>query len=127
MRIKRGKTLARLALPGLAALVLLVLPGLQGTADAASLTRVEAAKVCMTNDAYFGRPQIPVRVHGKTYYGCCQGCVAALSNDASLRTAVDPVSGKAVDKAEAVIGMLPNGSVLYFESEATFQAFAGEE
>ncbi|MDX8412310.1 MAG: hypothetical protein R8K46_10655 [Mariprofundaceae bacterium] len=102
----------------------LALLGLQAEAQAASLEKVQADKVCMTNDAFFGTPQIPVEVAGKTYYGCCQGCAATLKNEVSSRTAVDPVTGKNVDKATAVIGMLPGGSVLYFESEATFKAYS---
>jgi len=123
MRARRKPAWGRWAWVGLAALVLVADPALAGSTQPPPLTRVEAAKVCMSNDAYFGRPLIPVRVHGKTYYGCCQGCAEALSNDAALRTAVDPVSGKTVDKAEAVIGMLPNGVVLYFENEANFRAY----
>ncbi len=102
---------------------LMALFGLASTGFAASLEKVEASQVCMTNDAYFGRTQIPVHVNGKTYYGCCQGCVETLTNNEKARTATDPVSGNKVDKATAVIGMLPNGNVLYFESEKTFQAF----
>lgn len=124
MSVKHSKRSAQIQFrAAVAVLALAALFGVTATAEAASLERVEAEKVCMTNDAYFGKPQIPVQVEGKTYYGCCQGCVEALTNDAALRTAADPVSGKKVDKAEAVIGMLPNGHVLYFESEASFRAY----
>ena len=40
-----------------------------------------------------------------------------------MREAVDPISGKQVDKAKAVIGAKPDGKVLYFENEKTFSAY----
>jgi YHS domain-containing protein len=84
------------------------------------LQRVETKKVCMVNNQVFDKDQIPVAVEGKTYYGCCEMCKERLTKDAAMRSAVDPVTGKPVDKATAVIGALPDGKVLYFESEATF-------
>jgi len=50
-------------------------------------------------------------------------CKGRLATDASARTATDPVSGKTVDKATAVIGATPDGKVLYFESDTTFSQF----
>jgi YHS domain-containing protein len=50
-------------------------------------------------------------------------CKGRLAQDASIREAVDPVSGKPVDKAKAVIGAKPDGKVLYFESEKTFSQY----
>ena len=44
-------------------------------------------------------------------------CKTALAKDAAKRVAVDPVSGKEVDKAKAVIGAQEDGRVFYFESE----------
>jgi YHS domain-containing protein len=79
--------------------------------------------VCMVTNRVFHAPQIPVEVGGRTYYGCCEGCKATLANDASARRAIDPVSGRSVDKAEAVIGALPDGSVLYFENAANLRAW----
>ena len=87
------------------------------------LTRVEAKKVCMINEKLFVDDQIPVPVNGKTYYGCCPMCKTALAEDASKRTATDPVSGKVVDKADAVIGADAQGNVYYFESEANLRAY----
>lgn len=86
--------------------------------------QVENEYVCMVNDRYFENVQIPVSVGDKTYYGCCQGCVETLKNDPDSRTATDPVSGAQVDKATAVAGALPDGTVRYFESEANLNAFA---
>ena len=90
----------------------------------AALTRVEPSKVCMVNNAYMGKEQIPVQVQGKTYFGCCPMCEARLAKDPSSRTATDPVSGKPVDKASAVIGKDESGAVVYFESEKNFLAYA---
>lgn len=100
-----------------------------GAAAAGPATRVETKKVCMVNDALFEKDQIPVEVEGKTYYGCCQMCKARLTEDAAVRSAVDPVSGATVDKATAVPAALADGSVLYFESAETLAEYnrkAGE-
>jgi YHS domain-containing protein len=88
-----------------------------------ALQKVEAKKVCMVNDQLFGKDQIPVEVEGRTYYGCCAMCKERLAKDEAARTSVDPLSGKKVDKAAAVIGARPDGSVLYFESEKTFAEY----
>lgn len=88
-----------------------------------AVTPVETDKVCMVNDQYFGTPQIPVEVDGRTYYGCCEGCKATLAGDARARMAVDPVSGKTVDKSLAHIGASADGKVLYFENAANLKAW----
>lgn len=86
---------------------------------ASALERVPVDHVCMVNDTYFPKPQIPVAVESKTYFGCCEMCKGRLASDAAVRVATDPVSGRSVDKAEAVIGALASGKVFYFESERT--------
>lgn len=85
-------------------------------ASSSSLTVVSHEYVCMVNDRVFPNQQIPVQHAGKTYYGCCPMCKERLANDAAIRRAIDPVSGKSVDKADAVIGAKPNGEVFYFET-----------
>ena len=90
-----------------------------------ALKRVETKKVCMVNNAVFEKDQIPVQVSGKTYYGCCEMCKERLAKDAAARTATDPITKKPVDKATAVIAALPDGTVLYFESEATLKKYEG--
>ncbi|TVZ26844.1 hypothetical protein JM83_1835 [Gillisia sp. Hel_I_86] len=84
--------------------------------------------VCMVNNAYMGKPQIPVPVNGKTYYGCCEMCVGALNGDEKARMATDPFSGKQVDKSEAFI-VLQNeaGEVAYFESESNYKTYNKKE
>lgn len=93
------------------------------TARAESLTKVEAKRVCMVNDTVFPRDQIPVEVEGRTYFGCCEMCKGRLASDTAVRQSVDPVSGKTVDKATAVIGAGADGKVQYFESDRTFTEY----
>lgn len=78
----------------------------------------------MVNDRYMGSEQIPVTVGGKTYYGCCAGCKDKLQTQASARTALDPVTGKPVDEATAVIARTEAGKVMYFESAETLRRFS---
>jgi YHS domain-containing protein len=87
------------------------------------LSRVESKTVCMINEHAMGKDQIPVEVEGKTYYGCCEMCKKALASDAAKRSAVDPVSGKQVDKATAVIASQTDGRVFYFENEANLAKY----
>ena len=87
------------------------------------LKRVETKKVCMINNQVFEKDQIPIEVEGRTYYGCCEMCKERLAKDPASRRALDPVTGKTVDKAKAVIGALPDGKVLYFESEETLKKY----
>ena len=91
----------------------------------ASLRKIEdPKKVCMVNNTVFEKDQIPVQVSGKTYYGCCEMCKERLAKDAAARTGTDPVTGKPVDKATAIIAALEDGSVLYFESEKTLEQYS---
>jgi len=87
------------------------------------LTRVETKMVCMINEHAMGKEQIPIEIEGRTYYGCCEMCKKALAADAAKRVAVDPVSGKQVDKATAVIASQEDGRVFYFESEANLAKY----
>ncbi|WP_437629886.1 hypothetical protein [Sorangium sp. So ce854] len=80
------------------------------SASASSLTLVaDRSLVCMVNNQFMGRPQIPIEVDGRTYYGCCEMCKGRLGSDPSSRVATDPVSRNAVDKATAVIGRTSDG------------------
>lgn len=88
-----------------------------------SLTEVDSKYVCMVTNQLFVKEQIPVELEGKTYYGCCEMCKAKIKNNPQSREATDPVSGKKVDKAEAVIGATADGSIYYFESEENLAEF----
>lgn len=87
------------------------------------VTKVEPKNVCMINNASMANEQIPVEIDGKTYYGCCPMCKERLEKDETSRYAIDPVSGKKVDKAKAVIGALPGAKVLYFENIENLEKF----
>jgi len=97
------------------------------TTSSAAVEKVsDPSLVCMVNDMDMGKAQIPVVVEGQTYYGCCAMCKERLAKDAAVRTAIDPVSGKKVDKAKAVIGKRPDGSVVYFENDKNLRAYAAK-
>ena len=126
MSVSSGRT-ANFArqLAVLAALAVLVALGGASPALAGDLEKVEPKRVCMVNDTVFPRDQIPVEVEGKTYFGCCEMCKGRLAKDAAIRVAVDPVSGRDVDKATAVIGAGADGKVFYFESEESLAKYGG--
>lgn len=88
-----------------------------------ALTVVPTKRVCMVTNMVFPRDQIPVAHEGKTYYGCCENCKKTLSEDATARVAIDPVTKKKIDKAKAVIAAREDGSVVYFENQASFDKF----
>lgn len=89
----------------------------------AAVTEVDSKYVCMVTNKLFPEVQIPVEVADKTYYGCCEMCKAQLANNPAKRMATDPVSGKSIDKSDAVIGAAANGSVYYFENKANLDSF----
>ena len=80
--------------------------------------------VCMMQDMVLGKAGIPIEHDGKTYYGCCEMCKQKIKNAPQKYTrAIDPVSGKTVDKAMAFIYNM-EGSAYYFVSEANRKTFA---
>lgn len=92
----------------------------------AGMSRVaDPSQVCMVNDQFMGKPQIPVDVEGRTYYGCCAMCKDKLNQQPAARTAQDPVTGESVDKAKAIIIQDATGKVKYFASEATLARYRG--
>lgn len=109
------------------ALAFMALPAMAADPDPQAgswMKPVESKYICMMNDRAFDKEQMAITVEGKTYYGCCPMCKDMLEKDASKRTATDPVSGKAVDKASAVIGADPHGMTYYFENKENFDKFA---
>ena len=112
MKITRALFLNLLAL-----ITLLSFGSFTQAQQSTSLKPLDAKYVCMITNQEFAKEQIPVEVDGKTYYGCCEMCKAKIKNNAQSRVATDPVSGNQVDKAVAVIGAAPDGSIYYFESE----------
>jgi YHS domain-containing protein len=97
--------------------------GVEGGHPFGLLKKVEPKTVCMVNEQAMGKDQIPVEVDGKTYYGCCEMCKKALADNAEKRVAADPVTGKQVDKAKAVIAAQEDGRVWYFESDETLAKY----
>ena len=90
----------------------------------AGLTRIsDPSQVCMINDQFMGRAQIPVVVEGRTYYGCCPACKEKLEKQPASRMALDPVTGEQVDKAQAIIVQDSAGKVMYFAREDTLRRF----
>ncbi len=88
------------------------------------LTRIEdPSLVCMVNDTYMGKAQIPIEVDGKTYFGCCPMCKERLAKEPDTRTAADPVTGETVNKATAVLAQAGDGTVLYFASEQNLRGY----
>lgn len=90
----------------------------------AELKGANFSEVCMvTNNVVAGMPMIPVEVEGKTYFGCCQGCVGKLKMNPAIRVAKDPLTGKEVDKASAFIIADEKNKALYFESKETAEKY----
>lgn len=80
--------------------------------------------VCMMQDMVLNKPGIAIEHNGKTYYGCCEMCRDKIKSAPERYIhAVDPVSGKKVDKAVAFIYNL-EGDAVYFGSEANRRLFA---
>ena len=79
----------------------------------------------MVNNQFMGKPQIPIAVEGRTYYGCCAMCKDRLGKDPTSRVARDPVTGEQVDKSTAVIVQDGTGKVMYFASEDTLRRYRG--
>lgn len=96
---------------------------------AGEVSPINPELVCMVNDSVMKGPQMPVPVEGKTYYGCCEGCVKTLQSDRSVRVAKDPVTGHEVDKATAFILADPKmkGRALYFESQETAREYLSKK
>jgi len=100
---------------------------LAATALAASpgekVKQVDAKYTCFITKKHFDKPQNEVVVAGKKYYGCCEMCTKQLADDPKSRVAIDPVNGKEVDKADAVIGIDKAGNVYFFENADNLKKF----
>lgn len=93
----------------------------------AQIKPVESNQVCMVTNKFMGSEQIPVSVDGKTYYGCCQGCVSKLKNEKKAQSSTDPLTGEAVDKASAfTVALSGSNNVLYFKSERTYKDYLSQ-
>lgn len=90
-----------------------------------AITRLPNSQVCMVNNRFLNSEQIPVPLEGKTYYGCCEGCVKMLKEDPTSHFIADPLTGEEVDKASAFIIGKPGSkeNVLYFGSETNAREY----
>ena len=80
--------------------------------------------VCAVQDTVGDKAGVPHTYNGKTYYLCCEMCRSSIKNEPEKYTiAADPVSGKKVDKAEAMIYNL-EGKAYYFENDANRKTFS---
>lgn len=102
---------------------LLLTLGVSAAEPSKKLTKVASKQVCMINEQYMEKDQIPVEVDGRMYYGCCAMCVEKLNQNEKSRYAIDPLSGKKVDKALAVIAADEDFNVYYFENDKNLEAF----
>lgn len=86
-------------------------------------------QVCMVNNKFMGKDQIPVLLKDKTYYGCCEACVVALKKDELYHFAKDPITGLQVDKATAIIIIDPGSrdDVLYFNTTESAKQYIDEK
>ncbi len=93
----------------------------------AHLKQVEVRFVCMQNNKAFDKEQVPVTIDGVVYFGCCDNCNKTLSSKEENRYALDPVSKKRINKAEAIVGAAADNSIYYFESVENLKAFDPEK
>lgn len=85
---------------------------------------VPTEEVCMVNDAFMAKKQLLVKHEGKAYYGCCEMCKERIPKEAAVRVAIDPLSKKEVDKANATIALTGDqGEVSYFENEENYRKY----
>ena len=89
----------------------------------AGLEKIDPSHTCMGSNQVQEKPQAYAEVGGKRYYGCTDMCILNLKQNPGFRYGLDPVSGKRVDKATALVAARQNGELLYFESEKTFRAY----
>jgi len=124
-RDMKGLLLTGLFLAGAVSVAVVLTQIYSHAGQAPGVRPVKSSEVCMVNDQVMGREQIPVKVDGKTYYGCCENCKARLRKDAAARFAKDPLTGNKVDKALAFIVEGPGGEAMYFESSETAGRYPG--
>ena len=79
--------------------------------------------LCMVEDKVFADQTLLVRIEGATYYAC-RSDSAQMARNASYRTAVDPLTGRMVDKSKAVLRQdREDNKVYYFENYENAKTF----
>ena len=87
-------------------------------------------KICMVDDIYQANyPTLMVMLSNRAYYGCSTKATQDLATQPKFRKAVDPITKSQIDKATALIAIHPkrDGTVLYFESEKTFNLYLNQQ
>jgi len=83
----------------------------------------DPVQVCMVKRTVQPHTSYTYDYKGKTYHFCCTVCLSKFKADPDhLRLATDPVSGKPVDKAEALIYSY-QGHAYFFLSKRTLKKF----
>jgi len=90
------------------------------------LSSVETSKVNMVTNRVADKALSAVTVDGHTYYVRNKDYEAALNKNLSLRFTTDPITGKKIDKSDAIILADSKGRVFYFESEKTYRDFVAQ-
>lgn len=85
----------------------------------------DAGYVCMVDNSLKDSLLLPVTFNDQTFYGCCIPCIELLQSDTTFRYATDPVSGKTIAKAIAVIYATDDSEmpVLYFETQENLNVY----
>jgi YHS domain-containing protein len=96
-------------------------PSPRSLQDKEALEVVDSEYVCMVNDAVYEKRKIHVRSR-EGLLRLLRDVQGTSATDGSC-AAIDPVSGKEVDKAKAVIGADSYKRVFYFENEKNFEKF----
>lgn len=107
-------------------IVLMVFSGITSGSNlkAEPTTTLDRSKVCMLEDTVQSHDGLEQTYNGKTYYLCCQGCVAAFrGNPEKYSHATDPVDGSRVDKADAPFYPY-GGRAYFFSSQQNLHQFA---
>lgn len=82
--------------------------------------------VCMVSGEVKNKAIKPIIVNGKTYWGCCSRCIAKLTNNiGNVQFAMDPLTKKQINKADAIIRLNPKyqKQALFFESNKTYHQY----
>ncbi len=82
----------------------------------------EKNKVCMLANELLSHEGMALEIEGRVYNGT-PSCTVVLAQNPIQRLAYDPLTGKLLDKANAVVAAFPDGRVLYFESEENVYDF----
>jgi YHS domain-containing protein len=84
----------------------------------------DPVEVCMVKRTVQPHTSYTYEYQGKTYHFCCTMCLSKFKADPeNLKLAIDPVSNKSVDKADAFIYSY-QGHAYFFESKRTLKKFS---